>query len=125
MAVPVAETRGKPVLIETDGESAGRLPATFEILPKALNLTMLRRGMSIDRSKIRWNGWGWAAHQDALASRDEVWTWLAAELGMPSLLATPARAIEDVTLPATQAVRRHARQARRDAGSGSRARRHL
>ncbi len=38
VAVPVAETRGKPVLIETDGESAGRLPATFEILPKALNL---------------------------------------------------------------------------------------
>ena len=25
-------------LIETDGESAGRLPATFEILPHALNL---------------------------------------------------------------------------------------
>jgi diacylglycerol kinase (ATP) len=38
VAVPIAETRGKPVLIETDGESAGRLPATFEILPKALNL---------------------------------------------------------------------------------------
>jgi YegS/Rv2252/BmrU family lipid kinase len=38
VAVPVAETRGKAVLIETDGESAGRLPATFEILPRALNL---------------------------------------------------------------------------------------
>ena len=38
VAVPVAETRGKPVLIETDGESAGRLPATFEVLPRALNL---------------------------------------------------------------------------------------
>ena len=38
VAVPVAETRGRPVLIETDGESAGRLPATFEILPHALNL---------------------------------------------------------------------------------------
>ena len=38
VAVPVAETRGKPVLIEVDGESAGRLPATFEILPRALNL---------------------------------------------------------------------------------------
>jgi diacylglycerol kinase family enzyme len=38
VAVPVAETRGKAVLIETDGEAAGRLPATFEILPKALNL---------------------------------------------------------------------------------------
>jgi YegS/Rv2252/BmrU family lipid kinase len=38
VATPVAETKGKPVFIETDGESAGRLPATFEILPKALKL---------------------------------------------------------------------------------------
>jgi YegS/Rv2252/BmrU family lipid kinase len=38
VAVPVAETRGRPVLIEVDGESAGRLPATFEILPRALNV---------------------------------------------------------------------------------------
>jgi len=38
VAVPVAETRGHPVLVEVDGESAGRLPATFEILPRALNL---------------------------------------------------------------------------------------
>jgi len=38
MAVPVAETGGKAVLIEVDGECAGRLPATFELLPKALNL---------------------------------------------------------------------------------------
>ena len=38
VAVPVAETRGRAVLIETDGESAGRLPATFEILPRALQL---------------------------------------------------------------------------------------
>ncbi len=38
VAAPVAETHGVPVLIETDGENAGRLPATFEILPGALNL---------------------------------------------------------------------------------------
>ena len=37
-AAPVAETGGVPVLIELDGESAGRLPATFEILPRALTL---------------------------------------------------------------------------------------
>lgn len=55
--------------------------------------------MSVDRAKIKWNGWGWAAHQDTLAARDEVWTWLAGELGMPSLLATPARALEDIALP--------------------------
>ncbi|MGZ6007000.1 MAG: hypothetical protein ACXWKS_06040 [Rhizomicrobium sp.] len=38
VVAPVAETRGRAVLIETDGESAGRLPATFEILPRAINL---------------------------------------------------------------------------------------
>jgi len=38
VAVPVAETGGHPVLVEVDGESAGRLPATFEILPRVLNL---------------------------------------------------------------------------------------
>ena len=38
VAAPVAETMGRPVLIEVDGENAGRLPATFEILPRALNL---------------------------------------------------------------------------------------
>jgi|SRR5579871_6679473 len=38
VVAPVAETHGRPVLIETDGEAAGRLPATFEILPRALNL---------------------------------------------------------------------------------------
>jgi diacylglycerol kinase (ATP) len=38
VVAPVAETKGQAVLIETDGEAAGRLPATFEILPHALNL---------------------------------------------------------------------------------------
>jgi len=38
VAAPVAETHGLAVLIETDGENAGKLPATFEILPAALNL---------------------------------------------------------------------------------------
>ena len=55
--------------------------------------------MSIDRRKISWNGWGWTAHKDALAGREEIWTWLAAELGMPSLLATPPRDLKDITLP--------------------------
>jgi YegS/Rv2252/BmrU family lipid kinase len=38
VAAPVAETAGRPVLIEVDGECAGQLPATFELLPRALNL---------------------------------------------------------------------------------------
>ena len=56
--------------------------------------------MSQDRSKLRWNGWGWAAHKDGIAGREEVWRWLAAELGMPALLATPPRPLEELTLPA-------------------------
>jgi diacylglycerol kinase (ATP) len=38
VAAPVAETGGRAVLIEVDGEAAGRLPATFEILPRALRV---------------------------------------------------------------------------------------
>ncbi len=55
--------------------------------------------MSQDRSKLRWNGWGWVARKDELAQRDDVWTWLAGELGMPALLATPARPLEEISLP--------------------------
>ncbi|MEI9887978.1 MAG: FAD-binding oxidoreductase [Rhizomicrobium sp.] len=58
--------------------------------------------MSIDRSKIRWNGWGWAAHKDELAGREEVWAWLGAELGMPALLATPARELDSIALAPTR-----------------------
>lgn len=36
-AAPTVDTQGR-VAVETDGESAGFLPATFEILPAALNL---------------------------------------------------------------------------------------
>ena len=57
--------------------------------------------MSVDRTKIKWNGWGWAAHKDALAGREDVWAWIAAELGMPSLLATPARPLDNIVLPET------------------------
>jgi alkyldihydroxyacetonephosphate synthase len=55
--------------------------------------------MGIARRQIRWNGWGWAAHQDALAARESVWRWLAGELGMPALLATPPRPLDDIALP--------------------------
>ncbi|MGN6149286.1 MAG: FAD-binding oxidoreductase, partial [Rhizomicrobium sp.] len=54
--------------------------------------------MSADRTKISWNGWGWAAHKDEASGNEAAWVWLANELGMPSLLATPARALDDVTL---------------------------
>src|SRR5215472_3063509 len=58
--------------------------------------------MTIDRTKLRWNGWGWAAHKDGLAGREDVWSWLASELGMPALLATPARPIEEIALAPTR-----------------------
>jgi diacylglycerol kinase family enzyme len=35
--VPVLETRGR-VTVECDGEWTGHLPATFEVLPGAINL---------------------------------------------------------------------------------------
>lgn len=54
--------------------------------------------MSADRTKISWNGWGWAAHKDEVAGNEAAWAWLANELGMPSLLATPARALDDIAL---------------------------
>ncbi|MGC9954595.1 MAG: FAD-binding oxidoreductase [Rhizomicrobium sp.] len=56
--------------------------------------------MSVDRTKIRWNGWGWAAHKDELGGREAVWAWLAGELGMPALLATPPRPLEELSLAA-------------------------
>jgi alkyldihydroxyacetonephosphate synthase len=55
-----------------------------------------------DRSKIRWNGWGWTAQKNPLSARDEVWSWLAGELGMPSLLATPARPLDELAMPDTR-----------------------
>ncbi|HEX3755874.1 MAG TPA: FAD-binding oxidoreductase [Rhizomicrobium sp.] len=55
--------------------------------------------MSIDRTQIRWNGWGWIDRPDPLAARDEVWRWLARAFAMPTLLATPPRTLEDITLP--------------------------
>ena len=54
--------------------------------------------MSIERSKIQWNGWGWAAHREQAPISEAVWYWLAAELGMPSLLATPARPLDELTI---------------------------
>lgn len=56
--------------------------------------------MGIPRHQIRWNGWGWTAHQDNLSGRESFWRWLAHELGMPALLATPPRPLEELSLPA-------------------------
>ncbi len=52
----------------------------------------------MDRARISWNGWGWVDKPAPLAQRPAVWPWLAELLGVPALLATPARALEDCTL---------------------------
>jgi alkyldihydroxyacetonephosphate synthase len=52
--------------------------------------------VGIERSKLRWNGWGWAALADEVAAREEVWSWFAEVLGMPSLLVTPPRPFEEI-----------------------------
>jgi alkyldihydroxyacetonephosphate synthase len=54
--------------------------------------------MSADRTKIRWNGWGAEGFKNPVSAREDVWTWLAAQLGMPSLLATPARPLDEIEL---------------------------
>nr|WP_243846463.1 FAD-binding oxidoreductase [Rhizomicrobium palustre] len=53
----------------------------------------------MDRTKLRWNGWGWAARKDELAARDDVWAFLAQALEMPALLATPPRPLDELALP--------------------------
>src|SRR5579885_644860 len=62
--------------------------------------------MGISRDKIRWNGWGWAAHKDGVGAREDVWRWLAGELGMPSRLVTPAGCMDEITLAAPRLERR-------------------
>ncbi|HEY5238110.1 MAG TPA: FAD-binding oxidoreductase [Rhizomicrobium sp.] len=56
----------------------------------------------MDRKKIRWNGWGWTEHANPLAGNDAVWSWLSSELGTPVLPNTPARTLEQITLPPSQ-----------------------
>lgn len=51
--------------------------------------------MTFDSARLRWNGWG--PREDAMA--EPAWHWLAQALGMPALLATPPRALEDVAMP--------------------------
>ena len=53
----------------------------------------------MNRRKIRWNGWGWTEAHNEISDKQELWTWLASELGMPALLATPPRRLEDLVLP--------------------------
>ena len=56
--------------------------------------------MTLERRKLRWNGWGWVDAPDALGDRAErVWSWMSETLGVSPLPSTPARALPDITLP--------------------------
>lgn len=55
--------------------------------------------MTVDRNDTRWNGWGWSHAADELSGNDQVWEWMARELGMGALLATPPVPLEDIILP--------------------------
>jgi alkyldihydroxyacetonephosphate synthase len=50
--------------------------------------------MTLDRSKLRWNAWGFAGHQDEIAGNARLWVFLADALGLRDLPATPAVALE-------------------------------
>ncbi|MGF1464641.1 MAG: FAD-binding oxidoreductase [Sandaracinaceae bacterium] len=56
--------------------------------------------MRHDRTRIRWNGWGWRDHTFDLRGRgDALWAYLAEALDVGSLPDTPAAALADVRLP--------------------------
>ena len=56
--------------------------------------------MTIDRKKLRWNGWGWAGLDLAGEGNDNpIWSFVAGELGIDQLPSTPAKKLEDIELP--------------------------
>jgi alkyldihydroxyacetonephosphate synthase len=68
---------------------------------KTLHATERSITMTIDRKKLRWNGWGWNEAPDVLGGHaDGIWQWVATVMGLDSLPETPARPLEEITLPA-------------------------
>lgn len=56
--------------------------------------------MTMDRKKLRWNGWGWIDVPDLLGERaDAVWAWMAEAIGVDKLPSTPARPLDSIALP--------------------------
>ena len=56
--------------------------------------------MSIDRHKLRWNGWGWIEGPDVLGDKAEaVWDWMGKVLGVDPLPSTPAKPLSETALP--------------------------
>jgi alkyldihydroxyacetonephosphate synthase len=54
--------------------------------------------MSIDRARLRWNGWGWIDHPDPTAASPDIWTRIAEAFGMEALPSTPPKRLEEIDL---------------------------
>lgn len=56
--------------------------------------------MSIDRTTLRWNGWGLCDAPDILGERaPHVWTWMGQTMGLHPLPDTPAVPLDAIVLP--------------------------
>lgn len=55
--------------------------------------------MTIDRTTLRWNGWGPARQKSPLPHDAPQWEWIRETLGLSRLPSTPAVPLEDITLP--------------------------
>ncbi len=56
--------------------------------------------MSLDRQKLRWNGWGWVDAPDFLGNKAEsVWAWIARTMQVSSLPSTPPKPLSEIVLP--------------------------
>lgn len=55
--------------------------------------------MSIDRARLRWNGWGWVDHPDPTTVTPDIWKRIGTAFGVPTLPDTPARKLDEIQLP--------------------------
>jgi alkyldihydroxyacetonephosphate synthase len=56
--------------------------------------------MSIDRGRLRWNGWGWIDAPDFLDDKSEsTWAWIAKAVGVDPLPDTPPKPLSEILLP--------------------------
>jgi alkyldihydroxyacetonephosphate synthase len=56
--------------------------------------------MTIERTSLRWNGWGPVSQANALPDGAPQWSFIGEALGMKSLPDTPAKDLAAITLPA-------------------------
>ena len=55
--------------------------------------------MTIDRTTLRWNGWGPVRQENPLPGDAPQWHWIEETLGLSRLPSTPAVALHDIRLP--------------------------